>query len=326
MKHIATIPKERGIDVLVAFSICYENLMRTSRIPRDANFLALNTKIKTTSAHYLGGTSFDIAVLLHKLGYNIQLMATVGQDEEGPGRTFVERRLKKYEFPYLLLPVRRGTSSAQVWIERGHDPIIFSHKTPYLNFPLEEIKKKTQKWKPGVVVASGVMPEEVPMVEALFEAHPDAFCILNPRAELTAEPTLFERLLKLNPLVCLNHQELGSCIGIDVSENDVNEDIVGMMHDKGVNTIIVTCNEHGSVLSSRSNQLWIKQSVIRFGTPIDKTGAGDSFLAAVIYAIFKGKTAEDAMRWGATMAGLKVLREGGSNVPSAEEFKQALQK
>ncbi|MCH7493062.1 carbohydrate kinase family protein [Patescibacteria group bacterium] len=326
MKQFVTLPKDKGVDVVVGFSICEEELMHTAPLPRDAYGFIKQSKIPMTCPHYLGGTSFDIAVLLHNLGYNIQLMATVGKDESGPGRLFVERLLKEYKFPYHLFPVRDGTSAARIHIERGRDPIIFSHKTPYLSFPLNEIKQLTKKWRPAVVVASGVMPEEVPMVEAMFEAHPSAFRILNPRAELTKEQTPFERLLKLNPLVCLNHQELSMCIGVDISEDEVTKEKVDQMHEKGVDAIIVTCNEHGSILSYPKHKLWIHQSVIRFGEPVDKTGAGDSFIAAVIAAIFEGKNAEEVMLWGATMAGKKVLLEGGSNVPTDEDFKQGLQR
>ena len=327
MERICSIPRERKFDIIVGFSICQEEVIRYDTIPRDENDKPLMSKIPVSSNHYIGGTAFDIAILLQTLGLKVKLLATVGQDEEGPGRQFIERRLKKYtKIPYHLLPVRRGTSAARIVIEKGFDPIILSKKTGYLNIPIEEVREQAKKANPALMIASGVMPEEIPMVEAMFNVRPEAPCFLNPRPELLKERSLFGKLLKLNPFIFLNHQELGVYLDTDIREDGVTKEIVSQFHEAGADNVIVTCNEQGAIFSSEPLKLWIQQPIIRFDEPVDKTGAGDSFLAAVIAAVLKKKSPEEMMLWGATMAGLKVLREGGANVPSLAEFEGALKR
>jgi len=58
--------------------------------------------------------------------------------------------------------------------------------------------------------------------------------------------------------------------------------------------------------------------------PIDTTGAGDSFDAALNYSLTKGKSVEESLQFATVVAALKITRVGGTSSPTIEEVSQIL--
>ncbi|MBI5037551.1 MAG: carbohydrate kinase family protein [Candidatus Kerfeldbacteria bacterium] len=314
-----------GIDLIVGFSICYEIVSRYEFVQRDGRGRPLRSKIPVTSRHrYPGGTSFDVAVASKMFGLKPHLMASVSEDTKELERQFIIGEIENMGLSFHPLTVKSHTSVGNIIIEGEFDPIILSSKFKYIRSATTAVEQETKALQPAMVVATGLMPEETEMAEAMFTAAGTAPRVLNPRMELIEANAYFTRLLKLSPLVFINHEELGKAIDCTLPEDGVRREHIDRLHELGADAVIVTCNESGAVMSIRSQDYWHTQDARRFGTPIDKTGAGDSFLSGCIAAIFNGKNPDEMLRWGATCAGLKVLREGGSNVPSLEDFKNAL--
>lgn len=314
-----------GIDLMVGFSICYEIVSRCDSVLRDNHGRPLRSKIPVTSRHrYPGGTSFDIAVASKMFGLKPHLVASVSEDPKELERQFIVGEIENMGLSFRPLTVKSHTSVGNIIIEGDCDPIILSSKFKYIRSATTAVEEETKALQPAMVVATGLMPEETEMAEAMFTAAGTVPRVLNPRMELIEASAYFLRLLKFNPLVFINHEELGKAIDCVLPEDGVRREHFARLHELGADAIIVTCNESGAAMSIRSQDFWYTQDARRFGSPIDKTGAGDSFLSGTIAAIFAGKNPEEMLRWGATCAGLKVLREGGSNVPSLEDFKNAL--
>ncbi len=316
-----------GIEVMVGFSICYEVVSRFDAIPRDAHGKPQKSKIPVIARHrYPGGTSFDIAVAAgDTFGLTVHLVASVSQEPDELERQFIVGEIENKNISFHPLTVKSHTSVGNIIIEGDHDPVILSSKFKYVRSATAAVTDETKAKRPAMVVATGLMPEETEMAEAMFNtAGMVAPRILNPRMELIEADAYLARLLKMNPLVFINHEELGRIINQTLPENGVRREHLERLHQLGADAVIVTCNESGAVMSVKSQDFWHTQDARRFGKPIDKTGAGDSFLSGVIAGIFEGLPPDQLLYYGATCAGLKVLREGGSNVPSAEDFKKAL--
>lgn len=318
---------EIDYDILVGFSACQENILRGARIERDNRGNAFQAKHMTKYKSVVGGTSFDIAYAMSQtFGKKPFLVYSVAADGNEPARQFIVPEITNIGIASHPLPCRHGSSIGTVIIEDGLDPIIWSSKPGYNTLPTNTIEDLVKKNDPSIIIMSGIMPEEVELAEAAFIARPEAIKILNPRQELIAERSLFARLCFQNPFLSINHQELSIFLGKRIPENGVTQDHLQILHDAlNVDKIIVTCNECGAIFSAHEKSIWHPTPVRRFGEPVDKTGAGDAFLSGVVAAILADvPSLEEMMRWGATMAGLKVLHTGGASVPSPKEFKEAL--
>ncbi len=327
MSALFPVPqKTEGTQVLVGFSVCFEVITRCGVVPRNSRCRPMISKILTVSRQeYVGGTSYDVAVATEgTFGLKSFLVGSVAANSNELERQFIVSQIEDMGIPFHPLTVRTATSVGNIIIEGDEDPFIYSFKPGYQRTPISEVRDLVKSQQPSIVVATGVMPEEIEMVETMFSVHPDIPRFLNPRAELIKEPTFFARALRLNPIVFINHEELGIFLHQEIPEGGVTREHTMKLHELGAHVIIVTCNESGAVMSIGNQSELLKQPARRFGKPVDKTGAGDSFLSGCIAAIFDGKDAREILHYGATAAGLKVLREGGANVPNAQEFSNAL--
>lgn len=326
MKHLIGLPPNFLYHAVVGFSICKETIINHAPLQRDTDGRLLVTKIPAIVDNCVGGTSYDVALALKKtFDFNVKLVASVGKDPHGPDRSYILNHVPEQDLEFEALDVRDGTSVGTIIIEDGKPPYILSYKTRYVEYPIDTVKRHVELSKPAITLATGVMAEEANMVHALFTANRQAPSILNPRIDLITSRREFHEILQETSILILNHEELAAYYSQTIMENEVTQESLKPLHDAGVRWIIVTCNEHGAILSCPSHNLWIHQPRIQFGEPEDKTGAGDSFLSAVVAALLNDKPPTEVMRWGAVMAGLKVRRRGGANIPTKEEFSQALE-
>lgn len=316
-------------DVFIGYSGCLEYFIHAPCIERDERGNAVTTKNSVDVEPCVGGTSFNMAVALKTTFERKAFLAySIGSSDNkmDGARDIVINRITDMGLDSHPLPFRKATSIAFVVAEHSREPVIYSYKPGSRKLATDKARDLVRNNDPSVIIMSGIMPEEVEMAEAAFAARPEAIKILNPRPELIAERTLFTRLCRMNPLLFINHQELGLYRGQRIPEDGVHQDQLDLLHDQlGTDKIIVTCNECGAVFSAREDRLWYSVPIRRFGRPVDKTGAGDAFLSGVVAAILEDvSTLEEMMHWGATMAGLKVRRVGGASVPEPREFQEAL--
>jgi len=78
------------------------------------------------------------------------------------------------------------------------------------------------------------------------------------------------------------------------SESDILR-ALGKFHEKGIENIIITCGEKGIYYSDSSNAGRIKSDKIEI---INSNGAGDSFMAGVVYGFSKGMAIKEAAKYG----------------------------
>lgn len=120
------------------------------------------------------------------------------------------------------------------------------------------------------------------------------------------------RLLKHTDLFMPNEEEFNRLFGRET----VKESLEVLPAERG--WIAVKCGSKGAVLSRTPGELL--ESPAFPVVPIDTTGAGDSFNAAMIYAYLNGFEAERALRWANACGAIATQRIGGaSTVPDRNE-------
>lgn len=315
------INPDHNYQAVAGLSVCEEIVV----FPDDPAAADLD-KEASRIPRMAGGTSLNItAILRNTFDMSVKLLAAVSFKEKDLGRGFVSRRMDQLNIDWHPLPILDGCHTAVIIRREGSTHKIYSDKRPIMREMIDEVANQIRLSNPALCIASGAMPNEVNMIHAMFTTRPEVISILNPRVELIQATDQFNKLLPHTDLLILNHQELSTLIGQEVTCESVSDELLAPLHNQGVSTIILTCGTHGAIISQPRCALWHHQPAIKAPRVIDPTGAGDSFTAATAAAILLHKPPQEAMRWGAAMASRNVGKEGGTNFPTLDEFNEMVQ-
>ncbi len=114
-----------------------------------------------------------------------------------------------------------------------------------------------------------------------------------------------------------NETELAILTGRQIGSREEIEAGARQMLEKGVKNVIVTLGGEGCLLVSNEVTTWFSTKKVQ---AVDTTAAGDCFTAAFALALSKGKTCEEAIRFGQSASAIAVTRKGAqTSIPSPEE-------
>lgn len=314
------IDPQANYHAATGLSVCEEILV----VPDDAKNIDMS-KEPSDITRLASGTTLNITnILRNTFGFSVKLLAAVDHVEKGIGRGFISRRMDQMNIDWHPLPILDGSHTAVIVRRDGAMHKIFSDKRPLLKEMVQEVGNQIRLSNPAVIIASGVMPGEVNMIREMFTTKPRAIRVLNPRVQLIRDTDKFQQLLENTDLLILNHEELGHCLGKEITCEGICLDDIKPIHDRGVSTIILTCNLQGAIISQPTREIWHHQPVVAAKQVVDPTGAGDSFTAGVAAAILHQKPYPELMLWGAVMASINVGKWGGANCPSLDEFTEVV--
>ncbi|MDO8884388.1 PfkB family carbohydrate kinase, partial [Pseudotabrizicola sp.] len=93
--------------------------------------------------------------------------------------------------------------------------------------------------------------------------------------------------------------------------------------ERGVGAAIITLGEKGVLYRKDGTSLQVPARAP--GPVVDTTGAGDAFNGGLAVALAQGAAIEQALRFGAAVAGLSVTRHGAaSSMPTRAEVDRFL--
>lgn len=138
--------------------------------------------------------------------------------------------------------------------------------------------------------------------------------VLNPApaAELSNE------LLKNLYIITPNETEAGLLTGVRVTDEQSALKAATVLHDKGVEIVIITMGSAGAFLLVNGNPEMITTHKVE---AIDTTAAGDTFNGALVVALSEGKTIQESIVFANKSASVSVTRIGAqSSVPFRNEI------
>ncbi len=262
---------------------------------------------------FLGGSPTNVAVNATRLGLNVALVATGGND--GLGNFIVESlESNKVNTTYF----RKSTTQPS--------SVIFVSKS-----------KETPEFIPFRHADSEILMEQLPD-EMLANAkifHTTCFALSKEPARTTilnsakkakelglqlsidinfsekiwesrteAYATLVE-YLALNPLVKLSDDD---CFRL-FEETKSDEFIFDYFHNLGVSTVCLTKGKDGVKLSDKKQGIYFQEAQ-QLQEIKDVTGAGDAFWAGFLFAILKNKNFEECITIAQKLASIKLQNIG----------------
>lgn len=244
----------------------------------------------------LGGAPANFAYHVSQFGLNGLAVSAVGNDALGAEmlELFAEKGL---ECLIAEVPFQTGFVNIEV-DEAGIPQYVFAENTAWDNIPftpqLEEIAHHTRAVCFGSLAQRGAVSRQT--IRRFLDSMPKRDDILtvfdvNLRQEFYSADIIRDSLRRCNVLK-INDEELPVVSSLlNCESQDFKATCRQIMTEFGLNILILTCGVNGSYV-------FTPEEVSFQSTPqvevVDTVGAGDSFTAAFIASIIKGKSIAEA--------------------------------
>ncbi len=290
------------MDIVVVGSLSTDFIVQADRMP-DKGETILGTNFSTA----FGGKGANQAVAAARLGSETAFVGAVGDD------VFGEKLIKNLkensifcENMETFTDVASGTAHINIYDNDNSITVV-----PGTNgmMTVDVVRKSHDLIKQADYV---MLQNEIPMDTI---KHVIDFChengvkvIYNPAPFLPIDLEYLEKCTLVTP----NELECKALFGEDV------ESAVA----KYPNQLIVTMGDKGCLYHNGEAQVMVPSFK---ATPIDTTGAGDTFNGALAAFLVKGESLKEAIRSANMAASLSIRKIGAQGgIPTLEEWKEAI--
>jgi ribokinase len=296
--------------IVVVGSSNTDLIIKVPEIPRPGETL-LGGEFKT----FPGGKGANQAVAAARAGGEVVFIAAVGDDPYG-----VEA-IKGYKLDNINtenIKICKGVPSGVAMItiaDNGENAITVA---PGANTQLkpEDLEEAEEPFHEAEFM---LIQLEIPLdtvqkaVELCTELKTKV--ILNP----APAPMLGDEILQQVTIITPNETEAESLTGIAVTDEQSAAEASRALHNRGIETVIITMGSRGAYLSDRESGF--RKLVPGFSVQaVDTTAAGDVFNGQLAVSLAEGKDLERAVLEAHGAAAISVQRPGAqSSIPRREE-------
>ncbi len=248
----------------------------------------------------VAGNSFNVAVGGQKLGLKAAIYTEIGDDENGEK---VEKELEKLGIETNLCVKTRGdNTNVNSVIIYGDDRTIFSY---HAKRTYQVRKWKKPKWIYYTSMGDG-FEEFQKGLNMYVQKNKGVGIAFNPGTIQMKRGLLsFKDFLGVVDILFLNKEEAVALVGAGEPE-ELHKKLRGL----GPKMTVITDSKNGATCDD-GNGIKHQPSYSDERPVADKTGAGDAFASGFLSAIFYGKPAEVALKWGVVNAG-SIIKEIGT--------------
>ena len=268
----------------------------------------------------VGGKGTNQAVAARRLGAQVGLLACVGEDifsqmafdlcrQEGISTEHIHRVLK----------VNTGVGFVSV-LPSGENWIVGHLGANMCMRPEHVDAAETAIARNDILMTQFEVPTGTLARALELGKRHGARTILNPAPGRQVPKEVFQHVDVLTP----NESETRILLGLPPDDLTPTSELALKLLDFGVQQIVVTRGKHGSLIVTEKSCQEIPPVMVK---PVDATGAGDSFNAALAVSLGEGMNLEDAV-WNSNFAGAYTTQFLGviSGLPTRsqlEAFKRA---
>jgi ribokinase len=270
-----------------------------------------------------GGKGANQAVAVGRLGHPVSMIAKVGDDDFGKR---LRQGLRDAGVNVRGVTTAHGTASGVALISvdrKGQNSITVIPGANGTLTPQDLESSLSQLRSAGIILTQLETPLET--VEFL--------CELAQRFEvpLMLDPAPARKLSRkvLRQVTYLTPNETEACALCGIAYRDLNQaaarECAEELLAKGSANVVVKMGSRGAFVATRDG---LRRMVPSFKVKVvDSTAAGDAFNGGMAVALMRGMAIEEAVRFGAAVAGVSVTRAGAQPaMPSEEEVNELLRK
>lgn len=267
-----------------------------------------------------GGKGANQAVASIRAGCDTLFITKVGNDLFGENMKS-HFKTEGFSTDLILTDAKEPTGIAQIFVsKKGENSIAVA---PGANMKLmpEDIEPFADLIKNSKVI---LLQLETPIETVTYIA--DMAYKNNVKLILNPAPAqkLSEDLLKKVWLISPNESEASLLTGIEVKDAVSAEKAAQRLLEMGVENVIVTMGENGSLLSGTNGFEHFEAFKEK---AVDTTAAGDVFNGTLAVAVTNEKSLQEAIRFASAAAAISVTREGAQpSIPTLIEIDNYLKK
>lgn len=238
------------------------------------------------------GNASNAAVAFARLGLESAFVTNVGGDAHG--RDMIAA-LNKNGVDSRFVRINPGKKSNYHYVlwYKDERTILIKHEEYDYHWPHLR-PNEMPKWAYFSSISEHALDYHDEVADWL-EANPDVKLAFQPGTfQMKAGTERLSRIYARSEVLILNREEAASVSGGNVE--DV-QDLFNRLHKLGPKIVVVTDGPHGAYASDGENR-FVMPLYPDPAPPVDRTGAGDSFASTFTAALVKGKSLEDALRWG----------------------------
>ncbi|MBI4157227.1 carbohydrate kinase family protein [Candidatus Woesebacteria bacterium] len=250
-------------------------------------------KIPVRSLEFsVGGNAANNAVGVKRLGINVGLVLTLGDDLVG--NTIVEKlREEEVDLTYVIQQPETSSNYSTIINYSGERTILTYHAPRSYEFP---VALPVTEWVYLTSMGETFRP---------FYNHFAAWIKKNPTIKLAFNPGTWQvkapidqiqDILSSTHLIFVNREEAEKLTNFGPSQ-DKEKDLLLAVSKLGPKISVVTDGPKGAFVYDLNSQKFFKIGIL----PVDayeRTGAGDAFGSGVLAGLIKGKSLEEALIWG----------------------------
>jgi ribokinase len=308
------LPSQKPI--VVVGSINTDLVSTTRRIPAVGE-----TVVGTDFQVHPGGKGANQAVAIARLGYPVQLIGRLGNDEFG---SQLRSHLESAGVNIAGVATSDGTSGVAVIVvsEKGENSIVVSPGANSKVTPQDIETNLDSIRNAGIVLSQLEIPIETVEYLAAICDREGMPLILDPAPAADIPPSLFNRVAWLTP----NESEAAFYIhgSAHAANGHLPDEIAKELLSKGCHGVVLKMGERGAFVASRGvHGILIPAFKLR---AVDTTAAGDAFNGGFATGLMLGRSPAESARFASAVAGISVTRRGAQpSMPSMAETEQLLQ-
>lgn len=248
-----------------------------------------------------GGKGLNQATALSRMGFNVQLLGSVGNDRFAE-MIFDVLHAEGIDNKFLLKKKDVATDIIGVLVNKKGSPGFIGVRNATHRFTASEVRKRRTAIEKSFALLINSEVDNNAIAEALKiakQAH--VVTLFNPAPPIGLPQLAMKYVDYFIPNEWEAKVLLKSKRHFSVSE------MVKAYHMMGVQNVIITQGENGGTYSLGKKIVSYPAYPVR---EVDTTGAGDAFIGAFIYSLASNKTTSDAIRFGAAAGALACLKRG----------------
>lgn len=265
-----------------------------------------------------GGKGANQAVAAGRSGANIAFIACTGDDDTGER---VRKQLASDNIDIAPVSVVEGESTgvALIFVNAEGENVIGIHAGANAALTAERVAAQHE----SIASADALLMQLETPVESVLAAAKIAHenhttVVLNP----APARVLSDELLALVDIITPNETEAEKLTGIRFENDDDAARAAKALHQKGINTVIITLGSRGVWASVKGEGRRVPGFKVK---AVDTIAAGDTFNGALVTALLEGEPLDTAIRFAHAAAAIAVTRPGAQpSVPWRNEIDEFL--
>ncbi|EOL9009686.1 ribokinase [Cronobacter sakazakii] len=266
-----------------------------------------------------GGKGANQAVAAGRSGADIAFIACVGEDDIGER---IRQQLSRDNIDVAPVSAVAGESTgvALIFVNGEGENVIGIHAGANAALTPERVNQQREKIANARALLMQLESPVESVIAAARIAHENqTTVILNP----APARALSDELLALVDIITPNETEAEKLTGAKVVDDDSAAQAAAVLHQKGIETVIITLGSRGVWLSVNGEGQRVPGFRVK---AVDTIAAGDTFNGALMTALLEGSPMLEAIRFAHAAAAIAVTRPGAQpSVPWRDEIDAFLQ-